>query len=138
MDAMANAIKSRRGGLLSDAPVEQAPVGPQQDKNMNLMGLVKALSEDQKQMLLQMLVGENEDAKGIEKGEMGPGEKMELEEEVMIPEGPEQESEDEIMESMVSSADKMRVGNGAKPRNLGERVKMDLATKLNKKGKKEY
>ena len=45
------------------------------------------------------------------------------------------ESEDEIMESMVSSADKSRADDDVKPRNLGERVKISLAKKLKGKGK---
>ncbi len=142
MDAMHSAIKQRRNGLLSDAPVEQAPTTPGEpgvggSKPEEMAGLVKMLSNDQKQMLLQMLA---KDIQGVntaeieQEGAPGPGEEMELAEYSMDDEGGH-ESEEEIMESMISSADKSRASNGAKPRNLGERVKMNLASKLKDKKK---
>lgn len=141
MDAMYSAIKGRRGGLLNDheenahqMPEEQgAPKG-----GGDMQGLVESLSPEQKSQLLALLVQEQapegeakpNDAAAIQKGEMGPGEMAELDAEA----GEGHESEEEIMESMISSADKSRVDQGAKPRNLGERVKMSLASKLKKKG----
>jgi hypothetical protein len=60
---------------------------------------------------------------------MGPGEEAELEEMSL---GGEHESESEIAESMIGSSDKMRAERGDQPRNLGERMKFDLAKKLKK------
>ena len=140
MNSMLSAIKNRRGGLLNDheenahqMPEESAP----QSGGMNMKGLVEALSPEQKGELLKLLVSGGEQAQpgmksgdvaSIEKGGMGPGEESELAE--MSGEG--QESEDEIAEGMISSSDKMRSERGDKPRNLGERVKFDLAKKLKK------
>lgn len=144
MDAMYSAIKGRRGGLLNDeeenAHQEKADVqGP---KGMDMKSLVSALSDDQKMQLLKMLVSGSEareeaptkmTAQSIEKGGMGPGEEEELEEASEL--GGEHESEDEIAESMLSSGDKYRAQRGDSPRNLGERMKFGLASKLkNKKG----
>jgi len=137
MDAMYSAIKNRRGGGLldeSEAAPEQAD-----ESGVGLEGLVKALSADQKSQLLALAVGNGgakaqgalpqpKGASEIEKGAMGPGEEAEIEESL----GGEHESEDDIAESMMSSSDKMRSARGDKPRNLGERMKFDLAKKKQK------
>lgn len=135
MDAMYSAIKNRRGGLLDDSQA------PEQDSasGISLESLAQALSPEQKSQLLALLVGSGgeqgktappvqKSSAEIEKGAMGPGEEAELEESL----GGDHESEDEIAESMVASSDKMRSERGDKPRNLGERVKFDLAKKLKK------
>ena len=133
---MLSAIKNRRGGLLNDTeenahqmPEERGPKG----QGVDMKSLVQALSPDQKAQLLSILVsGEKgsakpaESAPQIEEGEMGPGEESEIQEEL----GEGHESEDEIAQSMISSSDKMRSDRGDRPRNLGERMKFDLAKKL--------
>lgn len=140
MDGMYSAIKGRRGGLLSDQE-ENAHQMPQEESapegGMDMKGLVQALSPDQKNQLLQLLVGgekggERSNVPAIEKGAMGPGEEAELEEESL---GEGHESEDDIAEGMVASSDKMRSERGDQPRNLAERMKFDLAKKLKSKGK---
>lgn len=139
MDAMYSAIKGRRGGLLNDAEENAGQEMPQpapQKKDGDLKSLVSSLSDDQKMQLLGILMkdqGMGNTKVEIEKGGMGPGEEAELADESDL-EGDEQESEEDIAESMLSSADKMRAAQGAKPRNLGERMKMNLASKLKKKG----
>lgn len=137
MDAMYSAIKSRRGGLLNDQE-ENAHQEPMEAKpgGMDMAGLVDALSPEQKSELLALLVGGEQApapakaAPAIEKGAMGPGEEAELSESL----GDGQESEGEIADSLLSSADSMRAVRGDKPRNLGERMKFDLAKKKQKKG----
>lgn len=141
MDGLASAIRGRRGGLMEEQEEmmteEPSMGGPKQDGS-GLKGLVDQLDPSQKSLLLKMLIKDsaaNENAPKIETGAMGPGEAMELEEftsEFEPEEG--HESEEEIMESMVSSADKTRADRGTEPRNLGERVKVGLANKLKKKG----
>lgn len=138
MNGMLGAIKSRRGGLLGDDQEMgdsgyDSPQEPEGDDK--LKGLVDALSEDQKAELLQLLVKDqsaNEDAPAIEKGKMGPGEEQELAQYAGDDENADHESEDEIAESMLSSADKMRADQGAKPSGLGQRMRMGLANKLKK------
>lgn len=140
MDALYSAIKSRRGGLLNDDEenAHQEPA-PQKGGGMDMKSLVSALSDDQKMQLLKMLVSGDGDkeapskmtAQSIEKGGMGPGEEEELEEASDL--GGEHESEEEIAESLLSSGDKYRADRGDKPRNLGERMKFGLASKLKQK-----
>ncbi len=142
MDAMYSAIKGRRGGAgLMDDPQEEmdeVPAPPQKGGGMNMQSLVSALSDDQKSQLLSLLVAGDKgqspapkDPMAIEKGGMGPGEESEIEDSL----GDGHESEDDLAESMISSSDKMRSANGDKPRNLSERMKFDLASKLKNKGK---
>lgn len=146
MDAMYSAIKGRRGGMLNDMEenahqTNDEPMGESVPSGQpDMQGLVESLKPEQKQQLLAMLV--KDQAQGpdesnpaaIQEGAMGKGEMAELEQGAMDDEDGH-ESEEQIMESMVSSADSTRADQGATPRNLGERVKMNLATKLKNKGK---
>ncbi len=140
MDGLGAAIRGRRNGAqIDEAIVEQEPGGDSVSGDaQDLKGLVSSLDDSQKSLLLNILVKDksaNESAPALEKGGQGPGEKLELEEFVSDFEPDEEhESEDEIMESMVSSADKTRAERGTNPRNLSERVKIGLANKLKKKG----
>lgn len=146
MDAMYSAIKGRRGGMLND--MEENAHQQNDDKpesvpsgESDMQGLVASLAPEQKQELLAMLVKDQAQAPeesnpaAIQEGAMGKGEMAELEQGAMEDEGDGHESEEQIMESMISSADSTRADQGATPRNLGERVKMNLATKLKNKGK---
>lgn len=139
MDGMLSALKGRRGGLLGEEAAE-AQAAPQKQESAGLKGLVAALDEAQKAELLKILVkGQEAEGQAQEIGEgkaAGPGEKLELEEYVSEYE-PEDahESEEELMESMVSSADKSRAASDTKPRNLGERMRIGLANKLKDKKK---
>lgn len=144
MDGLMGAIKGRRsGGLIDEQVVANEPrvggAAPQKDGAQEMKGLVQSLDPSQKDLLLRMLMKEqkaNDMSPDIQqKGAPGPGENMELEEFVSEFEPEEgHESEEEIMESMISSADKTRADRGSEPRNLGERVKIGLANKLKKKG----
>lgn len=141
MDGMLGAIKAKRNG--SGLMNEEPQAKPSADQSAGMGQLIDSLSDEQKQALLKMLVQDvlPADTKKIEMGDgMGSGEKMEIE---MESEGMEddpygdykQESEDEIAESMISSSDMAKADTTAKPRNLGERMRMNLASKLKKKGK---
>ncbi len=145
MNGLMSAIKNRRGGGMlneesagEEMEMSAAPKAPQQNEAQGLKALMGSLDDGQKQMLLKMLSADQKittEPDAIQKGAKGPGETMELEEYVSENEPEEgHESEDEIMESMISSADRTRVDRGIEPRNLGERVKMSLANKLKKKG----
>ena len=142
MNGLGAAIRGRRGGGMLDEEtvVQQPKVGGDSGAGSTdeMKGLVASLDESQKSMLLKMLVKDqsaSENAPNLERGGMGPGEEMGIEEFVSEFEPEEgHESEDEIMESMISSADKTRADQGTKPRNLGERVNIGLANKLKKKG----
>ncbi len=140
MDGMLGAIKAKRNG--SGLLNEEQPQKPSAEKSAGMGQLIDSLSDEQKQMLLKMLVQDvmPADTQKIEMGDgMGKGEKMEIEmesEEMDDPYGDyQQESEDEIAESMISSSDMAKADTTAKPRNLGERMRMSLASKLKKKGK---
>jgi len=145
---MQSAIKGRRGSMLNDMEENAHQLPDQKEQkpggSADMQGLVQSLSDDQKSELMGILSQDMQPQKevnavSIQQGEMGPGEEAELAE--YSAEGEQEdahgghESEDQIMESMISSADKGRVDQGAKPRNLGERVKMSLANKLKNKGK---
>lgn len=139
MDAMMGALKQRRGGLLNENE-ENAHQMPEEKSSggMDMKSLVGALSDDQKAQLLSLLVSGNDGAPkkagniaDIEQGGMSPGEESDIEESL----GEGHESEDQIAESMIASSDKSRAASGDKPRNLSERVKFGLATKLKNKGR---
>lgn len=140
MDSMYSAIKGRRGGLMDEPHkmmgMEEEESAPSQGAGVDMKSLVGALSEGQKAQLLKLLVndspkGKDESVLPIEQGGQSPGEEADLEQEL----GEGHESEDEIAESMISHSDKMRSDRGDNPRNLGERMKFNLASKLKKKGK---
>lgn len=148
MDPMMMALQKRKGLLGGDKQEAMVEEKAEAAPKKGMAGLVDALSEDQKQQLLAMLVkdqasgpAEAGDTESIAKGAPGPGEMEALADEAegegigMADLGEGHESEDEIAESMISSADKMRADKGVKPRNLGERVKVGLASKLKQKGK---
>src|SRR5260221_357447 len=139
MDAMYSAIKSRRGGMMGgqqDNNAPQVPEGKPQGKSDGMQTLVAALSDDQKNQLLSILVkdqGSGKDSQSkpnatdpnaIDKGGMGPGEQEETDEQSQNDNnndlGGDHESEDQIAQSMISSSDQMRSGRGDSPRNLGE------------------
>lgn len=136
MDAMLGAIKARKSKDVSpmEAPVEAAPeAAPAQGQNV-LHALVMQLSPNQKQELMSLLAqSQNADVKGIEKGEPSPTEQAAIAAEAEGEGDPEEVSE--IGASMVDrQAERMAEGN-AKPRNLGERARMNAAKKLKSKGK---
>lgn len=133
MDGMYSAIKARKsgGGLLNDHE-ENAH---QMNGSGEMKDLVSQLTDEQKAELMGLLEAEEApgpDARAIEKGAMGPGERRELDESIESDSlGGDHESEEDIMRSMVSTSDDMR----DKPRNLGDRVRMEMSKKLkNKKG----
>lgn len=138
MDPMLGALKARRKGTgLLDEESPKMAADMKDEGKSDLKEMVMSMSPEDKMALLQMLQSDMKaDPMAIQKGGQSPGEKMEIEM-AMNEEGmdDDNESEDEIMESMISSADKTRAENGSKPRNLGERVKMNLASKLKSKGK---
>ena len=141
MNGMYSAIKGRRGGLLEDEGGGMGEMmeesAPPQGAGVDMKSLVGALSQDQKMQLLKILVSSSGASPDqgkklpIEEGGQSPGEEDDLEESL----GEGHESEDQIAESMIASSDKMRAGSGEKPRNLGERMKFNLASKLKNKGK---
>lgn len=135
MNSMLSAIKGRRGGMMEEQAPMQEEMAAESGGGVDMKSLVQALSPEQKNQLLSLLVGQGK-SEGptpdkIEEGAMGPGEAEEIEESL----GDGHESEDEIAESFLASSDKMRAEAGDKPRNLSERVKFGLATKLKNKGK---
>jgi hypothetical protein len=138
MDGMYSAIKNRRGGLLNDDE-ENAHQMPMEKKAMGkpsgeMQSLIAQLDDTQKMELLKLLSADvaAADSREIEKGGMGPGEMMELAEEAGEVEGMG-ETEDEIAADMVSSADMTRAEQNTKPRNLGERARIEMAKKLKTK-----
>lgn len=137
MNSMLSAIKGRRGGLMEDHAPMQEEMAAESGGGVDMKSLVQALSPEQKSQLLSLLVGQGKSEgsgptpEKIEEGAMGPGEAEEIEESL----GEGHETEDEIAESFLANSDKMRAEAGDKPRNLSERVKFGLATKLKNKGK---
>jgi hypothetical protein len=139
MDAMHSAIKGRRGGMLNEHEENAHQMPKESQGEGDMQGLVESLSDEQKAQLMGLLQQDMSekpaDGPALEKGSAGPGEEQEVAQMAMEDQGDEHESEDEIMESMISSADKGRVEQDVKPRNLAERMKMNLASKLKGKGK---
>mgnify|MGYP006921296629 CR=1 FL=1 len=136
MDGMYGAIKNRRGGLLNDKEENAQQMMDQGGgKHGEMKSLLSQLSDEQKSELMGLLEAdmdrsEGMDPKMIEKGAMGPGEREDLAESVEAGElGGDHETEEDIMNSMVSTSDEMR----DKPRNLGDRVRMEMSKKLKMK-----
>jgi hypothetical protein len=143
MSAMMDAIKQKRGGAPALA-IEAAPTDDGGgDQNQDLKALVASLSDDQKSQLMDMLsqdAGDETSASDIEKGAPSDEEHSKIAakmaDDSAEDDGDDDSSEmDEIGKSMLSSSDIAQAGNGRQPRNLGERVRMNLAEKLKAKGK---
>lgn len=156
MKAMIAALKAKRGmgggsGLMhEEAEAEMAPSGKDAQA---IQGLIEQLSPAQIEQLKAMLGGGSPDANsndvsmGINKGNPSKQEQMKIAaaaseeneqnalEEANAPTTEiSEEQSDEIAKSMLDSRH-MRGMATEKPRNLGERMKQSLASKLKMKGK---
>jgi len=104
---------------------------------MDLKGLVSALSDDQKQELMGLLSGDESggsDVSEIAKGAPSDQERSKIDAK-MSEEPSEEDESDEIGMSMLSSADMAQAGVERPSRSLGDRVRMNMASKLKSKGK---
>lgn len=138
MDGMHGALKQRRGGLLNDMEENAHQMPEKEQSGEEMKSLVMSLSDDQKQELLGILEADVSqgpgDAMSIQRGGAGPGERIDVAmESDGYDLGGDHESEEEIGESLMSSADKMRADQGVSGRNLGERVRINLAKKQKNK-----
>jgi hypothetical protein len=157
MNPMFAAIKKRRGGgLMGDHEASHQSqhamdndIGQAMESGdgKDLHGLVASLSDGEKQKLKSLLDGHKPN--GIEKGEPSSDERGKIaerakEEDAMHAmedasaihdDGDEGVDSDSIAASMIDHKAKSAIESGAKPRNLGERMKMGLAQKLKSKGK---
>lgn len=139
MSAMLDALKQKRAGGMN-GPSQSSPMNDQGgDKLQDLKALVDSLSPDQKEELQGLL------AESAEGSEMGDGSN-----EMQIPNGaPSSDerskvqakmdggslSEDDSDDIAASMTDRRYANENTQPRNLGERMKMSLASKLKGKGK---
>jgi hypothetical protein len=146
MDSMLGAIKARRQGSQSagmmDSGQESDMGGGEQAPGAEMQGLVAQLSPEQKTHLLELLVQEAKGSEGVDKGEASGAERAE----VAAQAAEDQESEadgselsgdesDDIAMSMVDPRAKQMAEGQGQPRNLSERAKMSMASKLKSKGK---
>lgn len=145
MKSMVEAIRSKRMSMGGSDKME--PV--QDEQGSHMQSLVDSLDEHQKQELLGLLQSSSgKDAAEIQKGAPGPGERKEIsqkakQEAAQEGESPEVEQQekdelgdtDDIAMGMVDRGAFKKVEDGARPRNLGERVKMEIAKNLKAKGK---
>lgn len=147
MNAMLSAIKKKRGAG-DHAPTHENMESMSHDSkeghdgSKDMMSLVASLSDKEKYDLKCVLDGHMaSDDKKIAQGAPSSEEKMKVSEQMNkqneeLEEGPglgEDESDD-IAKSMLDSRH-MRGMATEKPRNLGERMKQSLASKLKMKGK---
>lgn len=151
MDPMHAAIKKRKGGLIDHGSSGQDEVMPANSGHKpevkDLHGLVASLNDHEKHQLKSILSNQDNSqsiAKGgpssDEKGKIGAAmnaENMEnaAEEASETPHEEAMEGSDEIAKSMLDSRHMGSNPPTGKPRNLGERMKMNLASKLKAKGK---
>jgi hypothetical protein len=135
MDSMLSAIRSKRGAGAMDG--KEAMEGkPQAGGEMK--SLVDSLDEGQKQELLALLGGSQQEPSKIEieieKGGPTDAEKKMIEKRAMSEqEMPESES-DEVALSMIDRDSLRKAEGNVKPRGLGDRAKMAMAQKLKEKG----
>jgi phage repressor protein C with HTH and peptisase S24 domain len=142
MDAMHAAIKAKRSGKLSGLLGGEEPAQPTEAES-GMAELVAKLSPEQKHELFELLKAEAPTAEGAEQGEeadkeydpQNPSqeEKGAIDEEMSAGEGDDSES-DNIAMSMIDSKAK-NASDDMKPRNLGERVRFEMAKKLKAKNK---
>lgn len=135
MDAMKLALKAKRkGGLM----------GGSQEGSSSVKELLMSLGEDEKEELKMLLMADEEKTPSnkVQMGEPSSEEKAKIDT-MMAAEEMSDEAEDE-MDGAVDS-DEIAMGMldsrfknadpSMKPRNLSERVKMSMASKLKAKGK---
>lgn len=145
MSAMLAAIQKRKAGGQNQLGDHQDMTHHSQhsdDADQNkLHSFVSGLSDDQKNKLQMILEKSGHDEQKIAQGHPSSEERGKIAEQMSLEGGapeieaqePDDES-DEIGKSMLDS--KFTGGNPpTKPRNLGERVKMAISSKLKAKGK---
>lgn len=150
MDAMYSAIKKKRG-LIGDHQgsghmsqhVEDDTNKDDQGGGKDLHGLVASLSDSEKHQLKGILNTDNTQsimkggASSDEKGKIAQeSSKQDQMNEMADQADPMQSADsDEIAKSMLDSRHMGSNAPTGKPRNLGERMKMGIASKLKAKGK---
>lgn len=107
---------------------------------MDLDAIVSQLSEDDKMLLMEKLSSPGEaKEESISKGGMSPGEKMNLDKKIMeddeemLDEDTQDVDSDSIAMGMLDS--RFKGESDGNPRNLSERVQMNMAKNLKGKGK---
>lgn len=139
MNPMQGAIKGKRM-MGKEMPPEEAAPSQGEDQQLDLESLVAALTPEQKMELMGLLEqGGEQDPMAVEKGEPTAEERQKIEAQMADDDGggadePSQDS-DEIAMGMLDPRQQQGGGMDAKPRNLGERMRMGLANKLKAKGK---
>lgn len=154
MDAMHAALKKRQGkGLMSHGDHMSEHQGMNtdmpQENGKDLHGLVQSLSHEEKGKLKQILAHDQNDksmqiAKGGSSSEEDSIVSKKMDEENKLEQledaneagstGIGEDESDDIAKSMLDSRHMRGMAN-EKPRNLGERMKQGLASKLKSKGK---
>lgn len=149
MDPMHAAIKKRRGLVGDHQDMGHASQHVADDSNggqsggKDLQGIVASLTDNEKHQLKGMLNVDNSQA--IAKGNPSSDEKAKIAQEsskqdqmndMSQQNDPMQSADsDEIAKSMLDSRHMGSNAPTGKPRNLGERMKMGIASKLKAKGK---
>jgi hypothetical protein len=127
---MLQAIKSKR---MSAMPDDQAP----SEEGKDLTALVAALSDDEKAQLLALLTGEERSLE-ISKGDASTEEQGKVDQAIAREDAnnasDDEPDSDDIAMSMIDRKDMLADPN-KKPMNLGERARMQAASKLKQKGK---
>ncbi len=140
MSAMMAAIKKKKMGMGDHQDMGHAAQHAD-DSGKDLHGLVQSLSHSEKQNLKTLLDADSKGAEQISKGHASSEEKGHIQEAISKEnsmndlEDAEGHDSDDIAKSMLDSKHMSDTLPMDKPRNLGERMKMSLATKLKGKGK---
>lgn len=146
MDPMRAALAQKR--KMSSPPpdmdegYEDQKQTPESGENGGLKQLVASLSDDQKNELMSLLKAETTDESAdIAKGEPSQDERQAIDAQMAKDDAEsaaedkgEADESDDIAMSMLDH-NSMNAQPGTQPRNLSERVKMSLASKLRSKGK---
>lgn len=141
--AMMDALKKKRMGDMGTPGLISESGGADSDSGGGMHDLVQSLSPEQKQELMQLLTkdagSKGSDSSQIAKGAPSDEERSKIEARMgdendgSVPDSDDES--DEIGMSMLSSADKAQAGVERPSRSLGDRVRMNLASKLKSKGK---
>lgn len=144
--AMLAAIKKKKQGdtLMGDHQDSAHPSQHADDNSKDLHGLVESLNPHEKDKLKTILANDGKNEQSIPKGGASSDEQAKIQDamskennESSLEESQEQsfgDHEDDIAKSMLDS--RHLGGNPpTNPRNLGERMKINLASKLKAKGK---
>jgi hypothetical protein len=136
MDPMKDAIRQKRmgGAQPSKGLMDESQDNYSEGGGTDLQSIVEGLSDQEKGQLMQLLQDSQADKSSqIQNGAPSSDEEAAINGQIQSQEGQGDVDSDELARSMLQRSDMN--GTAPEPRNLGERMRASLASKLKGKGK---